>query len=201
MVPVEEQVLGAEQVETTTQGEGSNRVWVKWWLLSVIAAGSIIWGSIMTAGYVKYKSRSKDDDASSSVEYDRFEPVVIVGGGVSGNYVAWRLATAGDSPHAASEVHQYERTSSFSGRLFSPTIGTDLCSGEEALDGDSSELPRTELGGMRLRWGNDRLVMGVVSELGIETAPRVARVRPPTLHCLGDPAWRARSTLNGLGSI
>ena len=176
MVPVEEQVLGAEQVET--QGEGK-RAWVKWWLLSVVAAGSIIWGSIMTAGYVKYKSRSKDDDDdndTSSVEYDRFEPVVIVGGGISGNYVAWRLATAGDSPHAASEVHQYERTLSFSGRLFSPTIGTDLCSGEEE-DGES-ELPRAELGGMRIRWGNDQLLMGVVSQLGIETAPRVAASEP-----------------------
>lgn len=78
------------------------------------------------------------------------ESLVIVGCGAAGTYLAWRLATAGDSKYAPTDISLYERTDHISGRLYSPTIGADLCTAPGNTP-DTAHLPRTELGGMRVR--------------------------------------------------
>lgn len=98
------------------------------------------------------------------------ESVVIVGGGIAGNYLAWRLAGASDSGYDPANIHIFERTERIGGRLESPTVGTDLCTGASNAEPDPSHLPRTELGGMRIRT-KDKIVIGIVDQLRIETGP------------------------------
>ena len=100
---------------------------------------------------------------------DRKEPLVIVGGGIGGTYLAWRLATADDSPYEPSDIHLYERTDHVSGRLLSPIIGEELCNAP-GPSGDSNHLPRTELGGMRVPT-NHKILSAVIEELDIEYGP------------------------------
>lgn len=113
-------------------------------------------------------SKSKSGKHSKTV-FDREEPVVIIGGGIAGTYLAWRLASAEDSSYSPSDINIYERTDHISGRLLSPSIGTDICSASEKMP-DVSHVPRTELGGMRIR-SKDKIVLGIAEELGIQLVP------------------------------
>lgn len=125
--------------------------------------------------------------------------VVIVGGGAAGTYLAWRMATAEDSDYDPSDIHLYERTDHISGRLYSPTIGEDLCTADGETD--DSHLPRTELGGMRIRKGLDNLALGVVDQLGIETAPFYMNAEDTTQSSsITNPAY-ARNTLGTFGDF
>lgn len=130
-------------------------------VLGLVLCIAIIWGTVMTVQYSRLKN--------GEFEFDREEPVVIIGGGAAGTYLAWRLASADDSVYDPAEIHLYERTDHMSGRLFSPTVGEDLCGASDEKP-DASHLPRTELGGMRLRT-KDKISLGIVKELGIKIGP------------------------------
>lgn len=135
--------------------------------LCLIVAG--IWAIVMTSRYNNIKSKSLDSEYQQVKEFDTEESLVIIGGGLAGTYLAWRLASADDSDYAPADIHLYERTDRIGGRLISPAIGTDLCDASETAP-DSSYLPRTELGGMRIRT-TDKILLGVVDQLEIKTGP------------------------------
>jgi hypothetical protein len=98
------------------------------------------------------------------------DSVIIVGGGVGGTYLAWRLAGASDSGYDPADIHVFERTDRIGGRLMSPTVGADLCTSASDTEPDESHLPRTELGGMRVRT-KDKFTVAIMEQLGIETGP------------------------------
>ncbi|MCB0036889.1 MAG: FAD-dependent oxidoreductase [Anaerolineales bacterium] len=92
--------------------------------------------------------------------------VAIVGGGVSGIYSGWRLATADLSasplaPHANESgklnIHLYELSDRIGGRLIS-------------LDPPEIQGIKAEFGGMRYLT-NQPLVKGLIDQLGLETRP------------------------------
>jgi len=127
-------------------------------------------GSKQTSGVTR-KMKSTKTTKSTSTKNNRVrESVVIVGGGIAGNYLAWRLASAADSGYDPANIHVYERTDRIGGRLESPTVATNLCTGASNTEPDPSHLPRTELGGMRVRT-KDKITVGVMEQLGIETGP------------------------------
>lgn len=106
--------------------------------------------------------------------------------------MAWRLATADDSVYAPSDIHLYERTDHISGRLYSPTVGEDLCTA--AGKSDTAHLPRTELGGMRVRT-KDKILIGTMKELGIKTGPFYMNADDEGSSELGTNPMYARNTL------
>lgn len=122
------------------------------------------------------------------------EPVVIIGGGAAGTYLAWRLANADDAEYAPGDINLYERTDHISGRLYSPTVGEDLCTKAGAASPDGAHLPRTELGGMRIRT-KDKIAIGVMAELGIETGPFYMNADDESNTESGTNPMYARSTL------
>eukprot|EP00121_Abeoforma_whisleri_P015855 Awhi_evm1s14582 len=87
--------------------------------------------------------------------------VAVIGGGASGSYAAYRLATASST----SKLHTvlFESTDRIGGRLFSPLLSKDHC-------GSKNTNARGELGGMRIRQGehHDILVNNIVKQLNIE---------------------------------
>jgi len=82
---------------------------------------------------------------------------------MGGVYTAWRLTSSG--AFSSDQVKMFERTDYIGGRLLSPRIG---CEGGSSAD--DNQLPRAELGGMRIR-AEDHIIQGVVSELGIPVGP------------------------------
>mmetsp|Transcript_38854 Transcript_38854/g.75773 ORF Transcript_38854/g.75773 Transcript_38854/m.75773 type:complete len:656 (-) Transcript_38854:297-2264(-) len=113
----------------------------------------------------KYKKKANTDN----IKFDREEPLVIIGGGIAGSYLGWRLATADDSEYKPDQIHTYERTDYIGGKILSQVMGESLCT---ASDRDPSEnfLPRADFGSMRIRT-KDGILMGLVDELDIKTAP------------------------------
>ena len=140
------------------------------------------------------KSAKSSKSSKSSKSHHSKESVVIIGGGNAGTYLAWRLASADDSEYDPSDIHLYERTDHISGRLFSPKIGEDLCTKADTESPDDAYLPRTELGGMRIR-NKDKIIIGTMNELGIETAPFYMNANDETKSGSGTNPMYARNTL------
>jgi len=114
--------------------------------------------------------RKKKSEKSAKSDGPDDESLVIIGGGTAGTYLAWRLSSADESEYNPGDIHLYERTDHVSGRLLSPTVGEDLCTKAGRQSPDAAHLPRTELGGMRVRT-KDNILIGIMKELGIETGP------------------------------
>ena len=121
------------------------------------------------------------------------EPLVIIGGGTAGTYLAWRLATAVDSAYNSQDIHLCGRTDHISGRLFSPTVGEGACTASTNSP-DTAHLPRTELGGMRVRT-KDKILIGTMQELGIKTGPFYMNANDETSNELNTNPMYARNTL------
>lgn len=157
---------------TTNQQQQNSQKKLKSFMvfLALCLVGTITWAGIMTSKYTKEVNKHK-------IVYDDNVPIVIVGGGPAGTYLAWRLATADDSDYTNSttdnstKIHLYERTDHISGRVFSPIIGESLCSAASLDPKNFSNYPRTELGGMRIRDPIDSILVGVTEQLKIPTAP------------------------------
>ncbi len=110
---------------------------------------------------------------------DRLEiDTAIIGGGVSGLYTAWRLLTADPTRTVA----VFESSERLGGRLFS-----------RALPG----MPHVnaELGGMRYLPNQQRLVHGVVEELGLATRPFLVADPRPLGGRAGAPPTGTRDNL------
>jgi len=172
--------------------------------LTSLLIGTIAWASVMT---IKYNRSNKGNDTntssenlfrsyksySTSTEIDETNTkLAIIGGGVAGAYLAWRLATADDSQYKPTDIHLYERTDHISGRLYSENIGESLCDASEDFS------PMAELGAMRLRDPVDKISLGALAQLGMKTIPFYMNAEddststPPT-----NPRW----SRNSLGTV
>lgn len=151
--------------------------------------------SFLVLGHTRMvTSANKNNNLERKSKNNKKQKFVIIGGGAAGTYLAWRLANADDSKYAPSDINLYERTDHISGRLYSPTVGEDLCTKAGAASPDGAHLPRTELGGMRIRT-KDKIAIGVMAELGVDTGPFYMNADNETHVESGTNPMYARSAL------